>query len=188
MVSTSAARRSGERTADTVVVGVIVRPHGVRGELKIEVESDNPKRFTPGNDFLLAPPHAPARRVHLEAFRIVRGGALIALEGVDTREAAEELRGARLEVDLRDVPPAPPGLYYHYELVGCRCVSVEGEDLGQVVDVVEDGGGHLLRLRHGSHEVLVPFVEAFLKRLDIAARRIEMSLPAGLVEICAFES
>lgn len=187
MVSTSAARK-GERTADTVVVGVVVRPHGVRGELKIEIESDNPKRFTPGNDFWLALPHAPARRVHLETFRSVRGGALIALEGVDTRDAAEELRGARLEVDVRDVPPPPPGLYYHYELVGCRCVSAAGEELGQVVDVVEDGGGHLLRLRQGSREVLVPFVEAFLKRLDVPDRRIEMSLPPGLVEICAFES
>jgi len=188
MVSTSAALERDEPTADRVVVGVVVRPHGVRGELKVEIESDNPKRFQPGNDLWLAVPHGPARRVHVEAFRSVRGGALIALEGVETREAAEELRGARFEVDVREVPPAPPGFYYHYELVGCHCVTVEGEELGQVVDVVEDGGGHLLRLRHGAREVLVPFVEAFLKRLDVADRRIELSLPPGLVETCAFES
>ncbi len=188
MGSTSEALESEARAADTVVVGVVVRPHGVRGELKIEIQSDNPKRFEPGSDLLLALPHAPPRRVRVEAFRGVRGGGLLVLEGYETRDQAEELRGARLEVDVRDVPPAPPGLYYHYELVGCRCVTAEGEELGRVVEVVEDGGGHLLRLRRGSREVLVPFVEAFLKRLDVAARRIEVSLPPGLVEICASES
>ncbi len=82
--------------------------------------------------------------------------------------------------------PAPPaGFYYHYELVGCRCFEAAEGELGEVVDLVEDGGGHLLRIRRGVRELLVPFVEAFLVRVDVERGRIDLRLPPGLVEICA---
>jgi 16S rRNA processing protein RimM len=68
------------------------------------------------------------------------------------------------------------------------CFTAAGEELGEVLEVVEDGGGHLLRLRRDSGELLVPFVEAFLHHLDIAAGRIELSLPPGLIDICTSAS
>lgn len=173
------------RSDDTVLVGVLSRPHGVRGELRLEIHSDNPERFEPGSELVLVPSRGPRRPVRVTGFRPVRGGGLITIEGCETREAASELRGARLEVERSRVPAAPAGFYYQYELVGCRCFEAAHGELGEVVDLVEDGGGHLLRIRNGGREILVPFVEAFLERVDVAARRIDLRLPPGLVETCA---
>ncbi|HEX9735008.1 MAG TPA: ribosome maturation factor RimM [Thermoanaerobaculia bacterium] len=178
--------------AETVLVGYLVRPHGVRGELKIEIHSDNPERFAPGSELLLRAPRRepgqarrPPRTVTVTSFRPVRGGGLIAFAGCEDRDAAEELRGGRLEVELARIPAAPPGCYYHYELVGCRCFEVLEGELGEVAELLEDGGGHLLRIRRGGRDLLVPFVDAFLERVDVAARRIDLRLPPGLVETCA---
>lgn len=174
-----------EAAEETVLVGILSRPHGIRGELRVEIHSDNPERFEPGSELLLVPPRGPRRPVRVTRFRLVRGGGLITIAGCESREEAVELRGARLEVERSRVPAAPAGFYYQYELVGCRCFEADHGELGEVVDLVEDGGGHLLQIRNGQRELLVPFVEAFLERVDVEAARIDLRLPPGLVEICA---
>lgn len=186
MSSRSGSPEPTEDSAEeTVLVGVLSRPHGIRGELRVEVHSDNPARFEPGSELLLVPTRGPRRPVRVRRFRRVRSGGLIALEGCETRDEAAELQGARLEVERSRVPAAPAGFYYEYELVGCRCFEAVHGELGEVVDLVEDGGGHLLQIRRGTSELLVPFVEAFLERVDVESGRIDLRLPPGLVEICA---
>ncbi|HEX5720466.1 MAG TPA: ribosome maturation factor RimM, partial [Thermoanaerobaculia bacterium] len=100
------------------------------------------------------------------------------------RDQAEELRDALLEVDRSDVPDAPAGTYYWYQLLGCRC-RVDGEDLGEVTDLVEDGGGLLLVVSKDGRQVPIPFVRSFLKEVDVERGRIELDLPEGLLEACA---
>jgi len=175
-------------TADNVLVGLVARPHGLRGEVKIEVHSDVAGRFEPGRELLIAAANRPPRTVRVASFRRVRGGGVIRLEGVADREAAEALRGARLEVAASQVPAAPDGMYYHFELVGCRCVDRELGDLGEVKAVVEDGGGVLLEVTDGDRTLPVPFVEAFLEEVDVARRQIRLRLPPGLIESCASRS
>ena len=173
---------------ETVLVGRLLRPHGVRGELKVEIHTDIPERFTLGSELLLVSARLSPKTVRITSFRPVAGGGLVAFEGCETRDDAELLRGARLEVERSRVPAAPEGVYYHYEIVGCRCYDEVHGDLGEVTDMIEDGGGHLLELRHGRRHLLVPFVEAFLVSVDIAAGRIDLRLPPGLVEICTSRS
>lgn len=180
--------RSASPERETVLVGRLLRAHGIRGELKIEIHSDNPERFERGSELILVRPGRRPEKVRVARFRLTRGGGIIGLAGCETRDAAEELQGGRLEVARSDVPAAPPGFYYHYELVGCRCFGAEEGDLGEVIDLVEDGGGHLLRLERGEQEILVPFVEEFLVRVDVENARIDLRLPPGLVEICTSES
>jgi 16S rRNA processing protein RimM len=85
------------------------------------------------------------------------------------------------------VPPAEPGTYYYFELLGCRC-NDGGQDLGEVVDLVEDGGGLLLIVAHGDQRIPVPFVERFLRGVDVVGKRIDLELPPGLLETCASRS
>lgn len=92
-----------------------------------------------------------------------------------------------LEVPRSEVPEAPAGTYYHWQLLGCRC-RAGSEDLGTVVEVVEDGGGLLLICESEGRKVPVPFVAEFLREVDVAGGRIELDLPPGLLEACASRS
>lgn len=175
---------------DTVVVGRVLRAHGLRGEVRVEVLSDVAERFAPGSELLLLRPgRKTGERVRVETFRpLPDDGALLRFEGCDDRARAEAIRGAALEVAREQVPPAPEKTYYYFELVGCACHDAEAGDLGTVVDIVEDGGGHLLQVDDQGRTLLIPFVAAYIEALDVTGRRIDLRLPPGLVETCASES
>lgn len=147
------------------------------------VESDNPERFLPGSELLLA-----GRKARISKAQQHRSGRILYFEGIDDRDRAEALRGSVLEVDRTAVPPAEEGSYWFFELTGCRCRDRRAGDLGEVVDVLEDGGGLILLARRtaedGVHEVPIPFVRRYLSRVDIEAGEIEVDLPPGLIEIC----
>jgi 16S rRNA processing protein RimM len=179
---------------DTVAVGRVLRPHGLRGEVVVKVLSDVPGRFQQGSRLTAVragePPLAPLPLI-VAASRPHKGGALVRFEGFEDRDRAEELRGLDLEVPRAEVPKAPSGTYYQFELLGCRCLA-DGEELGRVVEVVEDGGGVMLIVEgivEGERRrVPVPFVRAFLRQVDVAAGRIDLELPPGLLETCASRS
>lgn len=180
-------RRPVAPAAERVAAGRVLGAHGLRGEVAIEVLSDVPGRFAPGAALLLTAGGEAPRPVVVAAARPHKGGLLIQLDGVADRTAAEALRGALLEVEARDVPPPPEGSYYHFDLVGCRC-SDGGGDLGEVVEVLEGGGGVLLRVTGPRGELLLPFVESYLGEVDVAGRRIGWRLPEGFLEACGSAS
>jgi 16S rRNA processing protein RimM len=172
---------------DAVTVGRVLRPHGVRGEVVVEVLSDVAGRFDQGSALAAAREGEAARVLTVATSRPHKSGAVVRFAGVDDRDAAEALRDFWLTVPRTEVPEAPEGTYYQFELLGCRCATAEGE-LGRVVDVVEDGGGLLLVVDDGSRTVPVPFVQRFLRTVDVAHGRIELDLPPGLIETCASKS
>lgn len=173
--------------SDFVLVGRICRPHGVRGEVSVEVESDVPERFAPGSPLTLCDA-AGRRPIEVATVRRHHGRLLVGFSGVSDRESAALLRGAVLEVSCDLTPPAEPGSYYHFELVGCRCSDRASGELGRVVDVIEDGGGVLLEVSDGQRALLVPFVRSFLVAVDRQASSIEFDLPPGLLETCTSPS
>ncbi|MEM7585643.1 MAG: ribosome maturation factor RimM [Acidobacteriota bacterium] len=196
MASKSSKHDASGSESDNILVGSVIRPHALRGEVRIQIHSDVPDRFRPGRELLLRQSGQQPERVTISSFRAVRDGAVIGFEGWGDRNLAETLRGAQLEVTPAEVPAAPEGLYYHFELVGCTCVDVELGELGVVTAVLEDGGGELLELDcrgrkavgPGRNRLLIPFVEAFLEEVDTAGRVIRCRLPAGLIDTCASRS
>lgn len=184
---TEARQESRSDLPETVAVGRVLRSHGVQGEVVVALLSDVPDRIAPGRRLLLTRDGAPARTVTVEAERPHKSGLRVRFEGIDDRDRADELRGAWLEVPRSEVPAPPPGTYYHFQLVGCRCFD-NGQDLGEVVELLEDGGGLLLIVSDGARRLPVPFVERFLKGVDVAAGRIDLELPPGLIEACASRS
>ena len=187
-MSSKSSRTERADLPERVTVGRILRPHGVRGELVVAALTDVPGRFAPGNTLLMTREEGgPAEPVVVEMERPHKTGVVVRFAGVEDRDQAEELRGRWLEVERSQVPPAPPGTYYHYELLGCRCFD-GGRELGEVVDLAEDGGGLLLIVADGERRVPIPFVASFLREVDVAAGRIELELPPGLVEACASRS
>lgn len=170
---------------DTVTVGEVRRPHGVRGEVVVTVLSDLPERLAAGSEVTAVTRQGRRRPLRVTGSRPHKGAALVTFEGIADRDAVRELEGASLEIPRSQVPPAPPGTYYHFELLGCRCWDRAAGELGEVVELVEDGGGLLLIVRGEAGEVPVPFVQRFLRRVDVERGRIELELPEGLLEICA---
>lgn len=167
-----------------VVVGRIGKPHGIRGELTVEVRTDDPDlRFAPGS--VLATDPARVGPLTVAAARWHSGRLLLRVDGVADRTAAEGLRGVVVSVDVPDDDvPEDPEEFYDHQLRGLTAVAVDGSEIGVVDDVVHLPAQDLLSVkRPGGREVLVPFVAEFVPDIDVSAGRITLDLPSGLLEL-----
>jgi 16S rRNA processing protein RimM len=178
---------------ERIAVGRILRPHGLRGELAVEVWSDNPSRFAVGSRLLTD----QDEELEVAAARPHKGSLLVCFAGVLDRDGALALRGRRLRVERSAAAELPEDTFYYFELIGCSITDeIEGE-LGRVVGVVEGGGGELLDVErtHRSGDppqsrrrVLIPFARAYLLSVDVSERRIQVRLPPGLIAACESKS
>lgn len=172
-----------------VAVGRVLKPHGIRGELVVEVRTDEPRqRFAVGavlgvSQRLPAPP-GDRRAVTVSSAREHSGRLIVCFEGVADRAAAEALRGAVLTVDQAQLPPTDdPEEFYDHELVGLTVELVDGGTIGSVADVMHGPGGDMLVVaREGAPDALVPFVHQLVPTVDVAAGRILVDPPEGLLD------
>jgi len=171
-----------------LVVGVVVRPHGVRGEVLVDLRTDEPgERFVPGSVLVTDP--ADAGPLAIESVRPhTTGGRLRLIVGFEDfldREAAAGLRGVALQVDSPDLGGDREADEYHdQELVGLVAVDESGERLGDVVRVEHAPASDLLVLRRpDGRECLVPFVRAIVPEVDLPAGRVVLTPPGGLLEL-----
>lgn len=167
-----------------VVVGRIGRPHGIRGEVTVEVRTDSPVlRFAPGS--VLATEPARLGPLTVTAARWHSGRLLLVVEGLHDRNGAEALRGAILsaEVDDADVPEDPEEFFDH-QLRGLAVATIAGVPIGTIDDVIHLPSQDLLSVRReDGREVLVPFVTEIVPEIDIDAGRVLVDLPPGLLEL-----
>jgi 16S rRNA processing protein RimM len=166
-----------------VVVARIGRPHGVRGEVTVEVRTDDPDlRFVPGAVLRTDP--AERGPLTLAGRRWHREVLLLSFDGVDSREEAEELRGTELLYDVADLPPLEdPDSYYDHQLVGLAARLTDGAPLGEVAAVRHEGTELLVVRRPDGDEVLVPFVAAIVPTVDLAGGFVVVDPPEGLLEL-----
>jgi 16S rRNA processing protein RimM len=182
---------------DRLVVGRILRPHGVRGELSVEVLSDAPERFAPGAELGVGDPDGPAppETAVVLAARLHLGRLLLSLEGITDRDAADRLRGAWLSIPVAAARPLDPGEYWPHQLVGLAVVDRQGRPRGRVADVVPGAAHDLLAVEitpEGSREphggapddqvriALVPAVAA-LVTVELEAGRVLVDAVPGLL-------
>ena len=167
-----------------LVVGEIVRPHGVRGEVVVTVRTDEPaERFTPGAVLVTDP--GEAGPLTIEYARPHQGRLIVAFEGVEDRNAADALRQVLLCVDSASVPPLDdPDEFHDHQLVGLAAVDPAGEKIGEVARI-DHGPAHdmLVLRRPDGRTALVPFVSAMVPEVDLAGGRLVMTLPDGLLDL-----
>ena len=170
---------------DLLVVGRIGKPQGIKGEVTIQVRTDDPEtRFAAGAILLTEP--AERGPLTVAASRWQNGRLVVAFEGVADRNGAEELRETLLQVDARTLPPPEDEDEFHdHVLRGMAAVLVTGEPLGEVVDVLHLPHGDVLVVKRADNgsEVLVPFVKAMVPVVDLALRRVEIEPPEGLLDL-----
>jgi 16S rRNA processing protein RimM len=186
-----------------VVVGRIGRAHGIRGEVSVEPRSDEPdRRFVEGAVLAVEPESAgrgassgrgatgaPATRerpptaLTVVSRRWHQGRLLVRFAEAADRTAAEQLRGLVLSVEVDvDERPEDPEEFYDHQLVGLQAVTTAGEPVGEVASVAHTAAQDLLVIvRDDGTEVLVPFVEALVPVVDVAAGRLEVADRPGLL-------
>lgn len=166
-------------------VGRLVKAHGLKGAVKLELYTDDPeRRFVPGAEFSLqVPAESPWHGKHLalRELRWYNGTPVGFFEGVDDRTAAEGLVKAILWVEHVDEEPAEDDAWYDHQLVGLAVVR-DGERIGEVASVEHLPAQDLLVVKHAGREVLVPFVKAIVPEVDVAAGVVTVTPPAGLFE------
>jgi len=167
-----------------LVVGRILRPHGVRGEVVVEVTTDDPgQRYELGSVLVTEP--SSAGPLTIDGIRPHQGRLLLTFEGIEDRDQADELRGVRLCVDSADVEaPDDPDEFHDFQLVGLAAVDAAGQPIGEVLRVEHTPGHEMLVLRlTDGRQALVPFVTAIVPEVDLAGRRVVLTPPEGLFDL-----
>ena len=181
--ATESGLPAGKPSAE-VVIGRVARPFGRRGEVVVEPLTDRCDRFFDLESAEVGLPGAEGVRRPLASVRILKGRPVVRFDGVTDLPAAEALRRSEIRIREEERAPLRAGRFYHDDLVGCRAEDLRGVRLGEVIGVEDTAGPCLLVLRReDGGEVLVPFVEALCREIDLEAARIVMALPEGLVEL-----
>ncbi|HEX7323165.1 MAG TPA: ribosome maturation factor RimM [Mycobacterium sp.] len=175
-----------------LIVGRVVKPHGITGEVVVEVRTDDPDlRFASGAT-LHAKSRAGDRRSYVvETARQHGARLLLRLTGVADRDGAEALRGCVFVVDAADLPPiSEPDTFYDHQLEGLRVRTAAGQEIGTVTEVLHTAAGELLAVRRTDpdkpgepSELLVPFVAAIVTSVSLADRVVEIDPPDGLLDL-----
>lgn len=169
-----------------LLVGRVLKAHGITGEIVVEVHTDDPDaRFAPGATLRAKGSDDQERSYVVDAVREHGGRLLVRLAGVDDREVADALRGSLFVVDSEDLPPIDePDTYYDHQLEGLRVRTTTGQQVGTVAEVLHTAAGELLAVkRDDGGEVLVPFVSAIVTSVSLDDRRIEIDPPDGLLDL-----
>jgi 16S rRNA processing protein RimM len=166
-----------------LVVGRIGRAHGIRGEVTVEVRTDDPeRRLAPGAVLATDPPERGPLTV--ATGKVHSGRLLLRFEGVQDRNGAEALRDTLLVADVDpDETPEDPEEFYDHQLVGLDVVTVGGEHVGEVAEMLHLPAQDLVAVRRpDGREVLVPFVAAIVPKVDLEEQRMVIDPPPGLLE------
>ena len=161
---------------DLVEVGVLRGAYGVKGWVRIQPHSTQAAALRASRNWWLLGP--AAIRIEVAAVRR-HGAALVArLQGIDSPEQADRLRGVAVGVSRAEFPPPGDGEIYWVDLIGSRVVNRLGDELGTVVDVLSSGAQDLLQVRHGERALLVPLVAQYIDAVDLEQRLVRVDWEA----------
>jgi 16S rRNA processing protein RimM len=161
---------------ETVAVGRVLAPSGVKGEIKIEPLTDVAQLFSPGRRLWLK-----GEPFQVEGVTRRKGQLHLKLSGVDSREAAEALRGETVSLPRELLEPLPEGSYYRFQIVGMQVYDVERGHLGEIRQVITTGGNDVYVVEGERGEVLLPAIEDVIREVDVAGGRMTVELMEGML-------
>ncbi|MGB9835982.1 MAG: ribosome maturation factor RimM [Candidatus Saccharicenans sp.] len=169
------------RKVELVAVGRVIRSEGKDGTLKIKLH-DWIKR-EPFFKKVYFEKEGELREYEVERFSLVRNSPFLKLRGVEDQRRAEELRGREILISREEFPPLEAGTYYDFELLGCRVETVDGQLVGQVVELLTYGANTLLVVEAGWKRVEIPLVNSICREIDVKRGLIKTDLPEGLLDL-----
>ena len=166
---------SGQPNAE-VLVGRVLRPHGLNGELQVQPLTNFSGRFAVGEILFLAGRTYHVARAKWAMERMV----LLKLEEVSSVEDAQALRQESIFISRDRVPLLPPGQYYHFQLLDMEVYTSDGEYLGRISQIMETGSNDVYVVSNGVKEVLIPALDDVIRDVDVESARMTVELLPGL--------
>ena len=163
-------------SSEPVVVGQIVSLHGVSGALKTVVLSDVPERFNEGQIlYVRGDAYTIVSCTETSPYRVI-----LKFQGIDSPETAQSLVGQQATIPESSVPSLPEGEYYHFQLLGLRVRTDEGEELGQIQEILKTGSNDVYVVSKDSKELLIPALADVILDVHLKDGVMVVSLPDGL--------
>lgn len=158
---------------EKIIVGRIVAPHGVRGDLRILPDTDRPEIFKKLKTIYIG-----EKTYTLKSARPHKNVYILHVEGVDDRNTAETLVSKIVEVPFSELPKRPEGTYYYFQLIGLAVVTEDGTKVGTLKEIMETGANNVYVIEGEDHkEILIPAIPSCVLSTDIDAGRMTVRLP-----------
>ncbi|MDF2648869.1 16S rRNA processing protein RimM [Paenibacillus sp. V4I3] len=166
-----------------VTVGRIVNSHGIRGELKVVPETDFPERFDKGNALIIVDSQNKQTPVTVQTSRLHKNMFILQFDQFSNINDVEKFKGSLLKIEAKEQQPLEEGEYYYHEIIGCKVVTEEGQELGLVSEVLTPGANDVwvVSLPKGK-QLLLPVIDDVILDVDIANKTIRIHLMEGLME------
>ncbi len=163
-----------------LVVGKLRRPHGVNGEILMDVQTDFPERLRIGSSIWVGDQY---QKQTITAVRGHGQGLLIRLKGFDSVDAVGIFRNQMVYVPIKDLPALPEGEYYHHQLIGLQVIDEQGESLGLIKDILLTGANDVYVVESSSgKEVLLPAIADVILKIDLSEKIMQVHLLPGLID------
>jgi 16S rRNA processing protein RimM len=161
-----------------LVVGFLRRPHGLHGEIVMDLHTDFPERLRSGRRLLVGEEHKP---LTLAGARQHQSGMLVKFKGIETPEDIGRYRNQWVYIKVSDAPPLPEGQIYQHELFGFKVVDENDNSLGELVEIIETGANNVYVVKDDSgREILLPAIPSVILDLDVEHRSMRVHLLEGL--------
>ncbi len=168
-------------------IGKVVALFGIRGELKVLLLTDIPNRFAGLGAVYAGPDHA---RCLIQSVRPYKGEMIVLkLEGIDDADTAESLRDQNLAIPVSELAQLPPDSYYQHDILGLMVITLKGQKLGSIVDIIVTGSNdvYVIKAPDGS-QVLIPAIKDVIKQVDLIRRTMYIDPLPGLLDNVAEET
>lgn len=165
-----------------LIIGRLGKAHGVHGSILAEIMTDFPERMQAGLDLGVGESEKPDQSLKVHAVRYHRGRWLLDFSEIRTREEVEAFRGLYLFLPEQKLEDLPEGYFYEHHLVGLECRSPEGEVLGHVTALENEGGQTRILVRRGDREFLVPWVPELIPRVELEEAYLVIQALPGLLD------
>jgi 16S rRNA processing protein RimM len=167
---------------ELVAIAKIVRTRGLKGEVVADILTDFPERFEILNDVTVVSESGERFELKIEKFWFQNGRVILKFAGFDSIESGEMLRNVEICVPESEAVELDADEYFDWELVGCKVETLDGEQIGEVRELMRTGGTELLVVEGEAKEYLIPFATAICVEVDIENKLIKVDPPNGLLE------
>jgi 16S rRNA processing protein RimM len=162
-----------------LTVGFLRRPHGLQGEINMDLHTDFPERMQSGRKLFVGEQHQP---MTLASVRPHQSGLLVKFKGIETPESAALFRNQWVYIQAKDAAPLPEGQLYRHELIGFKVVDENDNALGELTEILETGANDVYVVKdQAGKEILLPAIPSVILELDAARRLMRVHLLDGLI-------